>query len=120
MRFAPVPLLTNGSMAGNLNSNGEEVNQIFNYSIQAVFSGAPVGTFKLQVSCDDVPVGLNGQDPAINVVNWVDYTGSSAAIAAAGNFMWIVADCGYKWVRLVYTRTSGTGTLNVEYNGKGA
>ncbi len=120
MRFAPVPLLTNGDMSASLASNGENVNQIFMYSIQAVFTGAPVGSFKLQLSNDNVPMGINGQDPAINVVNWVDYTGSDAAITAAGNFMWIISDGGYQWVRVVYTRTSGTGTCNILYNGKGA
>lgn len=120
MRFAPVKLLTNGNMAGSLNSFGEDVNQIFMFSIQAVFTGAPNGTLKIQVSNDDVPVGINGQDPAVNVVNWVDYTGSSQTILAAGNFMYIVAEGGYRWVRLVYTASSGSGTLNVVYNGKGA
>lgn len=119
MRFAPVRLLTAGNMAGTINSNGEDVNQIFMFSIQAIFTGVPVGSLKLQISNDDVPMGLQGQDPAINVVNWSDYTGSQVAVAAAGNWMWIVSDGGYKWVRLVYTATSGTGSLNVEYNGKG-
>lgn len=120
MRFAPVRLLTNGDMSGNLISNGINLNQVFMFSIQAIFTGAPVGTLKLQISNDDVPVGALGQNPAINVVNWTDYTGSSSAVAAAGDFMWIVSDGGYQWVRAVYTFTSGTGSLNIEYNGKGA
>jgi hypothetical protein len=30
-----------------------------------------------------------------------------------------LTDCAYRWVRLIYTRTSGTGTLNVAFMGKG-
>ena len=120
MRFAPVRLLTNGDMSGNLTSSGVNLNQVFMFSIQAVFTGAPVGSLKLQISNDDVPVGAAGQDPAVNVANWVDYTGSASAVASAGNFMWIVSEGGYQWVRVVYTFTSGTGSLNIVYNGKGA
>lgn len=118
MRYAPVPLLTNGNMAGNLSSNGEDVNQIFMFSIQAVFTGAPVGTLKLQVSNDAVPYAPTG-DPASNVVNWVDYTGSNSAVNGAGNFMWIVSNGGYRWVRVVYTVSSGTGSMSILYSGKG-
>ena len=127
MRFAPVRLLTNGNMATSINSNGEDLNQIFMYSIQAIWTGAPVGSLKLQVSNDDVPSAPVGNatpgtaqaNVSSNVVNWTDYTGSTTAVSGPGDFMWIVSDGGYKWVRVVYTATSGTGSLTVEYNGKG-
>jgi hypothetical protein len=86
MRYAPVTLLAAGDMAGSLNSNGVDLQQIFMFAIQAVYTGAPVGTLKLQVSNDDVQPSSTS-NPSANVVNWVDYTGSSQAISAAGNFM---------------------------------
>lgn len=127
MRFAPVRLLTAASMATSQNSNGEDLNQIFMYSIQAIWTGTPVGTLKLQVSNDDVPsapvgnatAGTAQANVAANVVNWTDYTGSVTPVSGPGNFMWIVSDGGYKWVRVVYTAVSGAGSLTVEYNGKG-
>lgn len=123
MRFAPVQLMTDGNMASSLSSIGIDLNQTVMYSIQAVFSGSPVGTLKLQISNDIVPVAPVagnpvGSNPAANVVNWTDYTGSSTAVSAAGNFVWNVFDVGYRWVRVVYTRSSGTGTLNITYSGK--
>src|ERR1700677_860990 len=85
------------SMAALVNSVGIHMNifngaSITNCSIQAVMSGAPVGTLKLQISNDPVDVPMNdnqGTDnpdynPAVNVVNWSDYTGSTYAVTTAG------------------------------------
>jgi len=119
MRFAPVVILSAGNMAGNLASNGEDLNQIFACAIQAVASGAPVGSLKLQASCDDVPSGT-GSNPSANVTHWSDIAGTTQAVSASGNYFWNVSDIGFKWIRVVYTFTSGTGTLTITYNGKGA
>lgn len=119
MKYVHATLMTNGDMSGNLESNGEDLNQIFMFSIQAIFPGSPVGSLKLQVSNDSVPVSPVATNPSNNVVNWVDYTQSITPVSSAGNFMWIVSDSGYRWVRLVYTAISGTGQLTVSYSGKG-
>lgn len=133
MRWGSAPLVTNGSMSGNITTHGIDLQQDWIYSVQANWYGilgAPVtsgaGTFKLQVSNDNVvvvPSGpAGGTDPAVNVINWADYTGTSQAIVAANgssSFMWNVVYPGYRWVRLVYTQSSGTGVLNVNYFGKG-
>jgi hypothetical protein len=125
MRFAQVQLLTNGDMSqSSLTSTGVDMNQQVLASISAVFSGSPVGSLKLQISNDIVPVhpGTNipvGTDPAGNVVNWSDYTGSSENVTTNGNFTWNLGEAGYRWVRVVYTKVSGTGTLNVYFSEKG-
>jgi len=125
MRFAPIQILTNGNMAGSVNSIGVDLNQVALYSIQASWSGStPVGTLTLEVSNDIVPVASSssspvGSDPAANVVNWSTYTGSSTSVNGNGNFLWNVTDVGYRWVRVKYTRVSGSGTINVTYSGKG-
>lgn len=113
MRIANEDLL-NGTlpdMVGSFNLRALWLGHICNYSIQLIFTGAPVGTFKLQASNDPgMPDG--GQTPqAANVTNWTDITGSPQAISAAGNIMWNVENAGYTFVRVVYTVTSGTGTL---------
>lgn len=118
MRFDQVSIVTNGDMSASINSNGIDVNQQVVGSIHAVFSGAPVGSLTLEVSNDIVPVGVAGNQSS-NVVNWTTYTGSATAVAAAGSVMYNLVDMGFHWVRLVYTRTGGTGTLNVVYCGKG-
>lgn len=67
---------------------------------------SPVGVLKLQASID------TGSSPT----NWAD-TGLSFSISADGTVIFNVAqDHNYKWVRTVYTRTSGSGTLNTTFN----
>lgn len=119
-----VPLLVNGNMAGSLNSNGMYLDEMAYFSIQAVWTGGSVtGSLKIQVSSDIVPpvVTPSGAltNASANVVNWSDYTGSTVAVSGAGNWTWEAGLTGSLWVRLVYTSVSGTGTLNVNFTGKG-
>lgn len=108
-------LMTNGNMASaELDSLAVDGLSYVQFSVQAVFTGSPVGTLKLQ-TCDD-----NVSDPTtIPSSHWVDYTGSSSAVSAAGNFSWHLTDGGYRWVRMVYIKTSGTGSLSAEFTRKG-
>lgn len=124
MRFAPVKTLINADMTTTQHSIGLDVNQIALGSIQAVWTGVPVGTLFLEISNDDVPVAAApnqpvGADPAANVVNWSTYTGSQLAISGPGNFLWNLVFLGYRWIRLSYTPTSGSGTLNSTASVKG-
>ena len=119
IRFTPVKILTACDMStASCTSIGTDINQLQSYAIQASFSGSPVGTLKLQISTDQVQVGTGTNDPAVNVVNWSDYTGSSYSLSASGNYMWNVFPAGYRWVRMVYTKTSGTGSLSATFDGK--
>lgn len=119
LRYSTSPIITAGSMGASTNSIGIDLNQILNCSIQAVWTGTPTGTLKIQVSNDNVPYGTSS-NPSANVVNWTDYTGSSQSLSgSAGNFVWNMLDSGYRWIRLVYTRSSGTGTINAAIVGKG-
>jgi hypothetical protein len=121
MKFFPYIIVDAASMGANVTSIGVNTNIGKNITIQAVWSGAPVGDFKVQISNDIVEENtLRGADPASNVINWSDYTGSiQAAGGSSGNWMWLDKNIGYHWIRLVYTRTSGTGTLTATFNGKG-
>lgn len=125
--FAPVNILTGCDMSTtSCTSIGLDMNQYFGGSIEAVFTGSPSGTFVVEVSSDNVQPCVVGQancpsapNPGGNVVNWVTYTGSSESISAAGNFLWNLTHAGYRWVRLVYTKSSGTGSLSATFTGKG-
>ena len=95
------------SMAASFNSKmypvrGNELN------IHAIVSdgSSPVGTFKLQLS--------NKDNPAADT-DWVDRDGSSMAVSADGGFDWDLKTAA-KFVRVVYTRTSGSGTANIYVN----
>ncbi len=125
MRFVPKQLANATSMGASFKSNGVDLNQIVVYSVEAVWTGGTAdGTLNLEVSNDDVPVAAAtgnpvGTNPAANVVNWVTYTGSSTTVSGAGNFLWNCLDAGYRWVRVSYTRSSGTGSCSIQYSGKG-
>lgn len=126
MKLDAVPIVVNGDMSqATINSIGLDIGQVYVSAIQAIYTGSPVGTLKLQVSCDNVaPVQWSSQsaivtNPAANVIHWTDYTGSSLSITTAGDFAWLINPVGFRWIRLVYTKTSGTGTLNATFNGKG-
>lgn len=87
------------------------------FSIQATITGSPVGVLSLQGSNDfgreNAPF-----NPSV-VANWTEITGSSAAVSGAGSVMWNYQNCGFKWVRLVYVATSGTGSIVARFNSKG-
>ena len=94
-----------GNMTATITSSAVDLQDLNIYAIQAVYTGSPVGTLKLQVSVDGT--------------NYDDYTGSSLAVSAAGSNTWKVSAAGERYVRLVYTFSSGSGTLDVSLSGKG-
>ena len=98
-------VLTNGDMSGNLESSVVDVSRLDAVVFYAKYTGSPVGELKLQVSVDSI--------------NYVDLADSNVNIAAAGQFMWNVTNTNYDKIKLVYTFTSGSGTLNVQANVKG-
>lgn len=111
-------IVTNGSLGADLVSIGMPIDQMQFASIQAEWTGGTAaGTLKIQIS-NDIVTPSTTADPGANVVNWSDWTGSSTTVAGAGNFGWNV-ESGYSWVRLVFTRSGGTGTLNAIFTGKG-
>lgn len=112
MRINNKKLIDNVSMGASINSAAQQLDHIYGFSIQLVFTGTPNGSFKMQCSNDDVETGSQ-------VVNWTDVANSAQAITAAGDMIYNYDGSHFKWVRLVYTRSSGTGTLNGQIYIKG-
>lgn len=110
-------LLNAGDASGSLNSGVLNMQFLYGVAIQAVFTGSPVGTIKLQGSCD--PGTLNIQIAPTSVINWNDISDSSQAVSGSGIVDWNYNGAFFKWLRVVYTSTSGTGTLTITANGKG-
>jgi hypothetical protein len=75
---------------------------VLSASIHAVVTGTAAGTLKVQVSNDP---------PGNAVTNWVDLSGASVSTSGAGNYLIPKFDVSYEWIQLVYTKSSGTGTL---------
>lgn len=118
MKQPNVPIMTNVSMGASANSIAIPLEQEQLVSVQAVWSGAPVGDFTIETACDVGAFDPSGQPTGIT--NWNTYTGSSqAAGGSSGVFTWRIRSIPDRWLRLKYTRTSGTGTVNARTNEKG-
>jgi hypothetical protein len=86
-------------------------------SIQAIWTGTPVGVFDVQASLD---YSLNPDGSVRNAGHWASLGASlSAPAGSASNALVDLALTGVPWIRLVYTNASGTGTLSALLYGKG-
>ena len=66
MRIANEPIITNGDMSQvSLTSVQVHLDHIGQFAVCAVYTGAPVGTLKLQVSADSTLVATNWADMTI-------------------------------------------------------
>lgn len=114
MRNENRQILLNGSMSQALASVPQPLDNMTAISVQAFWTGAtPVGTFGIQVS--DL---LN---PTTNPADWT-LLSDPAPVAVTGNqgsAQLNVGPVGFKWCRAVYGFTSGSGTMQMWFNGKG-
>lgn len=118
MRQGSIFLTINGAsmigqaMASSFTSDAVNLINQYAYSMQVTWSGgaAPVGTFKLQGSND---AGDNGPGQGVSApTHFTDITNSPQVISGTpGSILYDVTECSYRWVRLVYTATSGSGTI---------
>lgn len=93
---------------------------IVNFSVQAVYTGSPNGTLKLQGSNDQgAKDGLSSQ---VSISNWSDISGASESVTGAGNVLFNVENAGYRWFRLVWTDSasgSPSTLTSARFNVKG-
>lgn len=103
--YANYKLVNAHTMGADFQSIGQPLEHYTIYSVQAVYTGSPVGTLTLSSSNDGV--------------TWDTISGTSQSVSAAGSTMWNVQGAGYLFVRLEYAFTSGSGSLSAIYVGKG-
>jgi hypothetical protein len=102
------PMLENQSMSANFASDPMDLSTVQGFCIQAKHTGSPVGVLKLQISNND------------SVLGWDDYPNSEQAVPSSNQqCTWNVSDVHFDLVRIVYTFTSGSGTITAYINGKG-
>lgn len=109
-------LFAGDSLGGDLASDPVNLYKVESYAVQVIWTGTPVGDFKLQASCDQ------GEDEiGTGVTNWDDISGAVQAAGGAAGSVIInnTLTPGYNWLRLIYDRTSSTGTVSAKFNGKG-
>jgi hypothetical protein len=107
------------SLGASSKSTAINLKDLKGYSIQAVITGAtsPVGQIYLEASND--PTASENPSQVVNwsllsetVIDIEDVTGTAADV------FWNISNAHYKWVRLGYDSTSGSGTLNATFVGK--
>ncbi len=109
--FSPYQVITNASMTTQVISKVTIIQNLSQIGYDISWTGAPVGTFSVQVSNTYTQ---NGAGIVQNPGNWTTLTLSTVPMAsgAPGNgYIDIDALSAYA-IRLVYTPTSGTGVLN--------
>lgn len=116
MQFNNELISITADISASRNSIALLVEQDLNCSIQVVFSGTGLnGAFKLQASCDTSIANAQSEVVrASNVSNWSDIPSQSSTVTAltgSSTALFNLADMGYPWVRLVWTSTSGTGSI---------
>jgi hypothetical protein len=99
--LASKKLITDASMGADVTSQPISIDAKKGYSVQLIYSGTPNGAFTLEGSVDGS--------------TWESINGSNITITASGDSLYNIYNAQYALFRLVFTRASGTGTLNAYY-----
>lgn len=97
-------LIEDGDMSASFMSEHIQLAHRGGFAIQAVFTGAPVGSVYVSVSIDGT--------------FWVLLPDSTVAVTEAGDITYNVADSKYLMARLHWARSSGSGTMNASVSTK--
>lgn len=113
----PHPVLTASSMATSLTSEVTILNQKSGAGYDLNWTGAPVGSFSVEIS-NTVTLDAEGNVDVPGSWTPVTLTTNITASGSPDNAFINLAGLECYAVRLVFTRTSGTGTLNAVICGK--
>lgn len=95
-----VTLIESTSGAASVNSAAYDLGDITTFSIEVDLTGANVvGTLTLESRDSDTAA-------------WKTVANSSQAITASGDHIWSVTGAGYRYVRVAWVYTSGTGNIS--------
>lgn len=101
------------SIAVDVQSNPFLAVRLSGFAAQCVTTGNAAGTLKIQASNDAGIIPEAGEHAATGIDNWDDVDGASIAVAGAGPYTFIIDRQRYRWARIAYVATSGTGTMAV-------
>lgn len=107
--------VSSGDMSGSVTSPAQAIQPMDNVGIQVnVASGSATGVFDVQVSADYAPLGPAGSTlPSSG--NWISLGAPYTAAITSGNPTSVYFDLNQlssQYVRIVYTRSSGTGVFD--------
>lgn len=94
-----IALISAANAGANYTSTQLDLGDIFNLSIQVTFSSNTLnGSLNLEGSNDNS--------------SYTTITGSTQAITSGASHMWGITNATYRYIRVVWTQSSGTGTLS--------
>lgn len=113
----PFKIFDGVSLGGNATSDVTIIQSFAYVGFTIAWTGTPAGTFAVQVS-NDYSIDPSGE--VKDAGTWTALTLSSTPTAAgsSGNDYVDIQGISSYAIRLVYTRTSGTGTVNATICGK--
>lgn len=98
-------------MSNNVTSDATNTQQLYAFSYQMEWTGAPTGTFTLQGSLDH-SVYPNGAVQNAGTWNTLPATVTGSAGGSAGSGIYDGIATGIPWIRVIYTSTA-TGTETI-------
>ena len=116
-QFDPFPVITDGDMSTTLISLPTVINKLSMFSYDISWTGAPVGDFSVEVSNT---YKQNADGTVRTVGNWtpLPLSGMPTATGTSGTGFIDIEAIGAYAMRLVFTPTSGSGTMNAVASGK--
>jgi hypothetical protein len=97
-------------MGANFQSDAIGIADYVGCSLQAVFTGVPDGVISLQASNDVVGTPQE-------VINWTEVGNSASIITSSGSVLWNI-NSQFKWLRVKYDYSSGSGSCNITFMAK--
>lgn len=101
------------TLASTVSSVTQDLEQKFGYSVHAIINGTSLnGTIKLEASNID----------SATATDWATVADSTQTITALTGkvvHFWNVTDVMYRYIRITWTASSGTGTVTTYINVKG-
>ena len=100
--------INNGDMSqSSITSSVTNIQYLDSIGIQLQWTGSPVGSLAIQLSAD------YAQDAQGNVTNSGNWTTMQSISTTGGSPVYVdITETSSPFIRVVYTKTSGTGTLN--------
>lgn len=122
-QLGPFPVVINGDVSGNITSIVTIVQKLSELSYDVSFTGAPVGTLSVQISNTYKEnaagqVQIPGNWTNLPLAGVLVVNGSIPITAAITNGFIDIDELGAYAMRLMYTATSGSGTMNATIAGK--
>lgn len=115
-KIGPFSVITNANMASASTTSLVTIcDNMSALSYDVSWTGtSPIGVLSVQISNT---YSINGEGQVHNAGNWSEIA-TQAVSGNTGNGMFDITITAAYAIRIVYTKTSGTGTLNVSVHGK--